>query len=98
MKPEYFPPKEDLILQNEAPTDLYVLVTGAVVRTSLSLSFSLSLHLSTYLIYLCRKPSKIGRIIQIITLLFTAQEFISVFVLFFGLSGSYAEVYLTGAH
>lgn len=34
MKPEYFPPKEDVILQNEAPTDLYVLVTGAVVRTS----------------------------------------------------------------
>ncbi|KAK9273970.1 hypothetical protein L1049_018784 [Liquidambar formosana] len=30
MKPEYFPPKEDVILQNEAPTDLYVLVTGAV--------------------------------------------------------------------
>lgn len=30
MKAEYFPPKEDVILQNEAPTDLYVLVTGAV--------------------------------------------------------------------
>ncbi|NP_001268010.1 inward rectifying shaker-like K+ channel [Vitis vinifera] len=30
MKPEYFPPKEDIILQNEAPTDLYVLVTGVV--------------------------------------------------------------------
>ncbi|XLS69373.1 hypothetical protein HN51_020396 [Arachis hypogaea] len=30
MKPEYFPPKEDVILQNEAPTDFYVLVTGAV--------------------------------------------------------------------
>ncbi|KAA8525368.1 hypothetical protein F0562_007214 [Nyssa sinensis] len=30
MKPEYFPPKEDVILQNEAPTDLYILVTGTV--------------------------------------------------------------------
>lgn len=33
MKAEYFPPKEDVILQNEAPTDFYLLVTGAVVRT-----------------------------------------------------------------
>ncbi|KZV53895.1 hypothetical protein F511_23660 [Dorcoceras hygrometricum] len=30
MKPEYFPPREDIILQNEAPTDLYILVSGAV--------------------------------------------------------------------
>ncbi|KAI4380946.1 hypothetical protein MLD38_007074 [Melastoma candidum] len=30
MRAEYFPPKEDVILQNEAPTDLYILVTGAV--------------------------------------------------------------------
>ncbi|KAJ6674042.1 CHANNEL AKT6 putative-RELATED [Salix viminalis] len=30
MKGEYFPPREDVILQNEAPTDLYILVTGAV--------------------------------------------------------------------
>ncbi|XP_060961425.1 potassium channel AKT1 isoform X2 [Cannabis sativa] len=30
MKAEYIPPKEDVILQNEAPTDLYILVTGAV--------------------------------------------------------------------
>ena len=28
---EYFPPKEDIILQNEAPTDLYILVSGSVV-------------------------------------------------------------------
>ncbi|XP_071723796.1 potassium channel AKT1-like [Rutidosis leptorrhynchoides] len=28
MKAEYFPPKEDVILQNEAPTDFYILVTG----------------------------------------------------------------------
>ncbi|KAL6984857.1 RAC-alpha serine/threonine-protein kinase [Sarracenia purpurea var. burkii] len=31
MKAEYFPPKEDVILQNEAPTDFYILVSGAVV-------------------------------------------------------------------
>ncbi|XP_062098454.1 potassium channel AKT1-like [Humulus lupulus] len=30
MKAEYIPPKEDVILQNEAPTDLYILVTGSV--------------------------------------------------------------------
>lgn len=34
MKAEYFPPKEDVILLNEAPTDFYVLVSGAVVRIS----------------------------------------------------------------
>lgn len=38
MKGEYFPPREDVILQNEAPMDLYILVNGAVVRISLSLS------------------------------------------------------------
>ncbi|XP_057853191.2 potassium channel AKT1 isoform X2 [Cryptomeria japonica] len=30
MKAEYYPPKEDIILQNEAPTDFYVLVSGAL--------------------------------------------------------------------
>jgi len=35
MKAEYFPPKEDVILQNEAPTDFYILVTGAVVSVQL---------------------------------------------------------------
>ncbi|KAJ9183994.1 hypothetical protein P3X46_007784 [Hevea brasiliensis] len=30
MKAEYFPPKEDVILQNEAPTDMYILITGSV--------------------------------------------------------------------
>lgn len=32
MKAEYFPPKEDVILQNEAPNDFYIFVTGAAVR------------------------------------------------------------------
>ncbi|KAF8021091.1 hypothetical protein BT93_G1500 [Corymbia citriodora subsp. variegata] len=31
MEAEYFPPKEDVILENEAPTDLYILVSGAAV-------------------------------------------------------------------
>ncbi|KAH1212865.1 Potassium channel AKT1 [Glycine max] len=31
MKAEYFPPKEDVILQNEAPTDFYIFITGAAV-------------------------------------------------------------------
>lgn len=35
MEAEYFPPKEDVILQNEAPTDFYILVTGAVVKNQL---------------------------------------------------------------
>lgn len=30
MEAEYFPPKEDVILQNETPTDMYILVSGAV--------------------------------------------------------------------
>ncbi|XP_060208287.1 potassium channel AKT1-like isoform X1 [Lycium barbarum] len=34
MKAEYFPPREDVILQNEAPTDLYILVNGAVELVS----------------------------------------------------------------
>ena len=33
MKDEYFPPKEDLILQNEAPIDFYLIVSGALVIT-----------------------------------------------------------------
>ncbi|KAK6120353.1 hypothetical protein DH2020_045910 [Rehmannia glutinosa] len=31
MRAEYFPPKEDVILQNESPMDFYILATGAVV-------------------------------------------------------------------
>lgn len=34
MKPEYFPPDEDVILQNEAPTDFYIIVSGVVVTSS----------------------------------------------------------------
>lgn len=30
MKAEYIPPREDVILQNEAPDDIYVIVSGAV--------------------------------------------------------------------
>ncbi|KMS99058.1 hypothetical protein BVRB_3g066600 [Beta vulgaris subsp. vulgaris] len=30
MEAEYFPPREDVILQNEAPTDIYILVSGVV--------------------------------------------------------------------
>ena len=38
MDAEYFPPKEDVILQNEAPTDLYILVSGAVVSRLILMS------------------------------------------------------------
>ena len=57
MKAEYFPPKVDIILQNEIPTDLYILVSGAVVY-HLSLSLSLSLSFSCILI-LCNLIYKI---------------------------------------
>jgi len=30
MEAEYFPPRELVILQNEAPTDVYILISGAV--------------------------------------------------------------------
>ncbi|KAG6484731.1 hypothetical protein ZIOFF_053256 [Zingiber officinale] len=30
MRVEYFPPNEDVMLQNESPTDLYIIVSGAV--------------------------------------------------------------------
>lgn len=30
MKPEYFPPREDIILQNEASNDIYIVVSGEV--------------------------------------------------------------------
>eukprot|EP01018_Ginkgo_biloba_P019913 Gb_34207 [translate_table: standard] len=30
MKAEYFPPKEDIVLQNETPSDIYVMVSGQV--------------------------------------------------------------------
>lgn len=40
MTAEYFPPKEDVILQNEAPTDFYILATGAVVYTYTYTAFS----------------------------------------------------------
>lgn len=49
MKAEYFPPKEDVILQNEAPTDLYILVTGAVVTANFRLR-CLSVSLKSELI------------------------------------------------
>lgn len=51
MKPEYFPPREDVILQNEAPTDLYILVTGAVVRNFISQSLRSSMEFSRKLCY-----------------------------------------------
>lgn len=38
MQAEYFPPKEDIILQNEASTALYILVSGAVVSVTSNLS------------------------------------------------------------
>jgi potassium channel len=36
MKPEYIPPKEEVIMQNEAPDDMYVVVSGDVEVTHYS--------------------------------------------------------------
>ncbi|KAL2236984.1 UNVERIFIED_CONTAM: Potassium channel KAT3 [Sesamum indicum] len=33
MKAEYFPPKVDIVIQNEIPTDFYIIVSGAVVKS-----------------------------------------------------------------
>ena len=58
MKAEYFPPKVDIILQNEIPTDLYILVSGAVVyHLSLPISSSCILILCN-LIYKIRIVSE----------------------------------------
>ena len=37
MEAEYYPPRETVILQNETPTDVYILVSGAVVSPTISL-------------------------------------------------------------
>lgn len=47
MEAEYFPPRELVILQNEAPTDVYILVTGAVVSASIILIFIIFLQILT---------------------------------------------------
>ena len=49
MKAEYFPPKEDVILQNEAPTDFYIFITGAAVRYYTPLYF----YLLSYIVLYC---------------------------------------------
>ncbi|KAE9462086.1 hypothetical protein C3L33_05997, partial [Rhododendron williamsianum] len=41
MEAEYFPPKADVILENQTPTDFYILVSGAVV-SNLNLLLSAS--------------------------------------------------------
>lgn len=43
MEAEYFPPRELVILKNEAPTDVYILVSGAVVSTSIVLMVTIFL-------------------------------------------------------
>lgn len=38
LEAEYYPPKEDVIFQNEAPTDAYILVSGEVVSNLVDLN------------------------------------------------------------
>ena len=38
MTAEYFPPKADIVLQNETSTDCYIIVSGEVVSTISRLS------------------------------------------------------------
>lgn len=35
MKAEYFPPREDIILLNEAPSEFYIVVNGSAVSISI---------------------------------------------------------------
>jgi len=46
MRVEYFPPKEEVILRNEAPTDIYIFVNGAAVRNYTPISIHLIYHLN----------------------------------------------------
>lgn len=55
MEVEYFPPKEDIILQNAAPADLYILVVGAAVKIlpyTVTILGPLLLAVSYMLVYL----------------------------------------------
>lgn len=56
MKAEYFPPNEDVILQNEAPMDFYILVTGAMVLISPEAKF-LCFNTSQLVLNLFKQPS-----------------------------------------
>lgn len=47
MKAEYFPPKEDVVLDNEAPTDFYIIVNGSAVR-----NYTLIYYYYYYLLHL----------------------------------------------
>lgn len=55
MEAEYFPPKEDVILQNEAPTDLYILVSGKAVSKKIPV-FSDAENLASTIILIKLKP------------------------------------------
>ena len=48
MAAEYFAPKEDIILQNEYPSDLHLLVTGEVVCTVESYVFTTLIILNSH--------------------------------------------------
>lgn len=47
MEPEYYPPREVIIHQNEAPTDVYILVSGAVVSATIILMIVMILQFLT---------------------------------------------------
>lgn len=44
MQAEYFAPNEDVILQKEKPTNLYIIVSGSVVSTYCKLRMWFLLH------------------------------------------------------
>jgi hypothetical protein len=39
MKAEYFPPREEIILFNEAPSEFYIIVNGSAVSSYTSLQW-----------------------------------------------------------
>ncbi|KAK2452947.1 potassium channel AKT1 [Trifolium repens] len=70
LKAEFFPPREDVILQNESPTDFYILSVGSVHVQDLSLTYPIMVgfmaEIETYL--------KTGKMDLPISLVFAANK------------------------
>lgn len=62
MVAEYIPPREDVILQNDISSELYIVVSGAAVSYILAIlhSFSISIMISTLTLFGKHMNSKLG--------------------------------------
>lgn len=50
MRAEYYPPKVDIVIQNEISTDFYIIVSGAVVRHIAWFNYDFAYYIRQYLI------------------------------------------------